>query len=109
VALLVPVVLTLSLYFRSRGGSKAKSLPLPLFVIGFCACVVLNSAGVIPPLVLDGLGELSKWCLVSAIAGLGVKTSLKAVFTIGYQPVIMILSETVFIALWVLIGVQLIG
>lgn len=109
VALLVPVVLVLSLYFRSRGGSEAKSLPLPLFVIGFCACVALNSAEVVPPIVLDGLGQLSRWCLVAAIAGLGIKTSLKALFTIGYQPLVMVLAETIFIALWVLIGVQLIG
>lgn len=108
VALLVPVVLGLSLYFRSRGGSKAKSLPLPLFVIGFCACVTLNSTGLIPSIVLDGIGEFSRWCLVSAIAGLGIKTSLKALTTIGYQPIVMVLSETIFIAVWVLIGVQLI-
>lgn len=107
VALLVPVVLALSLYFRSRGGDHAKSLPLPFFVIGFCACVALNSAGVVPPMVLDGLDILSRWCLVAAIAGLGVKTSLKTLFTIGYQPLVMVLAETVFIALWVLIGVQL--
>jgi uncharacterized integral membrane protein (TIGR00698 family) len=109
VAMLVPVVLTLSIYFRSRGGSGATSLPLPLFVIGFCACVALNSAGVVPLMVLEGFDSLSSWCLVAAIAGLGIKTSLKALFTIGYQSLVMVLSETIFIALWVLIGVQLIG
>lgn len=108
VALLVPIVLGLSLYFRGRGGEQATALPLPLFIIGFCACVALNSAGVVPPMVLEGFDELSRWCLVATIAGLGVKTSLKALFTIGYQPMIMIFAETVFIALWVLIGVQLI-
>jgi len=108
VAMLVPVVLLLSLYFRNRGGSEATSLPLPFFVVGFCGCVTLNSFGVVPPIVLDGLGELSRWCLVAAIAGLGIKTSLKALFTIGYQPLVMILSETIFIALWVLVGIQLI-
>ncbi|MDX1594959.1 MAG: putative sulfate exporter family transporter [Gammaproteobacteria bacterium] len=109
VALLVPVVLGLSLYFRSQGGSQAKSLTLPLFVVGFCLCVALNSAGLVPEAVLEGLDALSRWCLLAAIAGLGIKTSLESLFTIGYQPVVMVLSETVFIALWVLIGVQLIG
>ena len=109
VALLVPVVLALSLYFRGRGGSEAKSLPFPLFVIGFCACVAINSAGFVPDLVLEALNELSGWFLVAAIAGLGIKTSLKALFTIGYQPLVLVLSETVFIAFWVLMGVQLIG
>jgi uncharacterized membrane protein YadS len=58
-------------------------------------------------MVLDGLDILSRWCLVAAIAGLGVKTSLKTLFTIGYQPLVIVLAETIFIALWVLIGVQL--
>ena len=109
VALLVPVVLTLSLYFRRHGGSEAKSLPFPLFVVGFCVCVAVNSAGFAPNIVLEGLNELSGWLLVTAIAALGIKTSLKALFTIGYQPLVLVLSETVFIALWVLIGVQVIG
>ncbi len=105
VALLVPVVLAISLYFRSRGGSEATSLPLPFFVIGFCLCVVLNSLNLVPQPLLESAVELSRWCLVAAIAGLGIKTSLKSLFTIGYQPVVLILSETAFIGLWVLMGV----
>ncbi len=107
VALLVPVVLGLSLYFRSQGGAKSKSLSLPLFVVGFCLCVALNSAGVVPPVVLDGLDVVSRWCLLAAIVGLGIKTSLESLFTIGYQPVVMVLAETAFLALWVLVGVHL--
>ena len=109
VALLVPVVLVLSLYFRSRGGEEAKSLPLPFFVIGFCICVLLNSSGVVPAAILEGAGDLSRWCLVAAIAGLGIKTSLKALFTIGYQPMVLILAETAFIGIWVLGGLLLLS
>jgi uncharacterized integral membrane protein (TIGR00698 family) len=108
VALLVPVVLALSIYFRSRGGAGAQSLPLPLFVIGFCACVVINSAGLVPQPLLEAAIELSRWCLVTAIAGLGVKTSLKSLFAIGYQPMILILAETAFIGFWVLSSILLI-
>ncbi len=107
VALLVPVVLVLSLYFSSRGGSAARTLPLPLFVIGFCACVAINSSGVVPPDVLAFAEDVSRWCLVTAIAALGIKTSLKELFTIGYQPVVMVLAETAFIAAWILGGVVL--
>ena len=99
VAMLVPVVLVLSLYFLKRGGETAKSLPLPFFVIGFCLCVGVNSTGLAPQILLDLLDGLSQWCLVAAIAGLGIKTSLKALFTIGYQPVV-----TLFIGTWVLVG-----
>lgn len=107
VALLVPIVLTFSIYLHRHSEVEKSSLPLPFFVIGFCICVGFNSAGVVPAPLLEGLVELSKWCLVSAIAGLGVKTSIKALTTIGWAPIVMVLSETVFIAVWVLVGLYL--
>lgn len=107
VALLVPVVLALSLYFKRRGGAEPTRLPLPLFVIGFCVCVAVNSAGLVPPAALAGLQEASRWLLITAIAALGVKTSMKALFTIGWQPVVMVLAETLFLALFILTGLLL--
>lgn len=108
VALLVPIVLVISLFFRTRGKLESQveggRMPLPLFVIGFCICVGINSAGIIPDVVRDFLIALSSWCLVAAIAGLGIKTSLKALMDVGYQPLVLISLETVFIAGWVLIG-----
>ncbi len=103
VSMLVPVVLLLTLFFRARS-RKASGLPVPVFVIGFCLLVVLNSGVTIPETLHSGVVDVSRWCLVTAIAALGVKTSFKAMFTIGYQPVVLILAETVFIAGWVLAG-----
>ncbi|MZR22962.1 putative sulfate exporter family transporter, partial [Sneathiella chungangensis] len=74
----------------------------PLFVIGFCFCVGLNSLQIVPADIKDLLIQLSSWCLVTAIAALGIKTSLKDMLTIGYQPMLLITLETLFIAAWVL-------
>lgn len=103
VAMLVPVVLLLSLLFRARSGDS-RGLPVPFFVIGFCLLVALNSTGAVPEIPRQGIVDVSRWCLVTAIAALGVKTSFKAMMTIGYRPVVLILAETIFIAGWVLLG-----
>ena len=103
VALLVPVVFTLSLLFRARGGRTGK-LPVPVFVIFFCIFVGINSLGIIPEAIRVFLVDVSRWCLVAAIAALGVKTSLKALAAVGMVPVSLMLIETVFIAAWVLAG-----
>jgi len=105
VSMLVPVVLILTLIFRART-SDTNGFPLPLFVIGFCVLVGLNSAMEIPEALHQGVVDVSRWCLVTAIAALGVKTSFKAMLTIGYQPVALVLAETIFIAGWVLLGTQ---
>ena len=108
VALLVPVVLLLSTAFHNKNKSAGRA-PLPLFIFGFCALVALNSSDVIPNIAHAFLIDLSRWCLVTAIAALGIKTSLKAMMTIGYQPVIVILMESIFIGFWILGGLQLLN
>jgi len=108
VALLVPVVLVFLLLFK--GENKGSSLPVfPLFVIGFCLTVLLNSFNVLPVQAVDQMVVLSRWCLVTGIVALGVKTSLKMLGSIGYTALILIFAETAFIALWMLAGLHLIG
>ncbi|MCC4798084.1 hypothetical protein BCT30_01230 [Enterovibrio norvegicus] len=112
VALLVPVILVISLYFRrhpEQTGGKSDIPLLPFFVIGFCICVAINSAHILPVTVTDTLSGLSSWCLVSAVAALGIKTSVKKLFTIGYEPILMVVIETLAIAAWVLLGIYLFG
>jgi uncharacterized membrane protein YadS len=45
--------------------------------------------------------------LVVAIAAAGVKTSFEALLQLGWQPVLMLLAETVFIAVFVATGIWL--
>lgn len=104
VALLVPVVLVAGLASRAGGTANA---PLPLFVLGFVGLVALNSFGLVPAALAEGISVLSGWCLVTAIAALGIKTSLKALFEVGAAPLIALVGETVFLALWMGLGIWL--
>jgi uncharacterized membrane protein YadS len=69
---------------------------------------VLNSIGVLPKFAIDLANDVSRWCLVAAIAALGMKTSFKALFAVGWRPVGLMIAETLWIALLVLLSVKMI-
>jgi uncharacterized integral membrane protein (TIGR00698 family) len=101
VALLVPVVFMLSLLLHREKG-RASPPPLPGFLIGFVLLVILNSVGAIPEAMRLSVVEASRWCLIVAIAALGMKTSVQALGRIGMKPVLLMVAETVFLALLVM-------
>jgi uncharacterized integral membrane protein (TIGR00698 family) len=101
VAMLVPVVFSLSLIFHTRkqyeGNQRTRWL-LPPFIIMFVVFVGLNSTGITPEPARLFMVEASQWCLVTAISALGMKTSMKVLFDVGWRPVSIIVAETVFLA-----------
>ena len=106
VAMLVPVVLVLALYFRAdvaasmaHGGHAAKRPPvLPFFLVAFILLVIANSLGWVPLAVQHAANETSGWALVISIAALGVKTSFEKIVQLGWQPIALLIGETGFIA-----------
>jgi len=105
VAMLLPVItLTVALMHRRTPRSSESQRPplLPWFVVGFAVLVMLNSLGWVPRPTAAAGAALSAWCLVAAIAAIGVKTQLKQLMTVGLKPVLLMLGETVFLALLVL-------
>ncbi|EKE68346.1 YeiH family protein [Celeribacter baekdonensis] len=104
VSMLAPVVLLLALRVRQALASGEKHRPkiLPGFLIGFAALALLNSLGVIPDVVRSLLTELSGWALLVAIAAVGIKTSPRSIIAVGGTAIMMIVAETVFLALFVL-------
>ena len=104
VALLVPVILVLLAWFRRRGGGDPSvgKLPIPAFLIAFPLLVGVNGAHLIPEPVRVVLVDTSRWCLIIAIAALGMKTSLKALAAVGHRALTVIVAETIFLALLVL-------
>jgi len=110
VALLVPAVMVFSLIYRGqKGQARATERPplLPAFLVGFIALVALNSTGVVSHEVSGALSQVSRWCLVAAIAGLGVKTSFQQLAALGWRPVALMVGETVFLAALNLGGIVL--
>lgn len=109
VALLLPVVVIISAVTVRRaslGGRRFFAL-VPLFLLAFAALVVANSAGAIPPGAALVMSDVSSWCLVTAVAALGMKTSFKMLARSGWRPVALMASETAFIAAFVLAGIFL--
>lgn len=105
VATLLPVIVFAVACTRSRGQAAGGKRPplLPWFAVAFAALVLVNSAGWIP-LQAAALGsDLSRWFLVAAIAAIGMKTRLRELATVGFKPVALMLGETAFLAILVLV------
>jgi uncharacterized integral membrane protein (TIGR00698 family) len=98
VGLLVPVVFAIPLLFRgSSPGASAGRAAFPLFLLGFASLVALRSAAVLPDAFVELANDVSRWCLVAAIAALGMKTSFKKVLAPGWRPVALMITETMWI------------
>ncbi len=106
VAMLLPACLAIGLALHVRGATAAHAAPiLPWFAVAFAVLVGITSLGWIPGSVIDAGSLISRWCLVTAIAAIGMKTSLKSLVDMGLKPVMLIVSETLFLAAMV-IGVM---
>jgi uncharacterized integral membrane protein (TIGR00698 family) len=95
--------------WQAAGGAGAvKPQPLvPWFLWVFLALVAVNSAGWLPTEVAQGVSAVSRLCLVLAIAALGLKTSFAQLAKAGWQPITLLLIETVWMALFVLAAIAL--
>jgi len=100
VAMLLPVIVFAAMLTRSRGDAGGGERPplLPWFAVAFAVIVAINSTGWVPHLVQAGGNELSRWCLIASIAGIGMKTHLKEVANVGLKPVVLMVGETTFLA-----------
>ena len=80
VVLLAPVVAVLSLIQRARtpvsSRGSARTRPMPLFILGFLACVALRNTGIVPEPVLDQITHLQLAALGAAVFGVGCSIKL---------------------------------
>lgn len=60
-----------------------------------------------PPAVISVANDFSRWCLVIAISAAGVKINFEDLKKLGWKPVVMLVSETVIIATFVLLAIFL--
>lgn len=109
VSMLAPIVLLLSIIVRIKTGtdqSHGKKAPLiPLFVLGFLALAAINSTGILSHSIIEAINSISRWALLIAISAIGMKTSLKRVLDVGGAAILLIITETVFLAIFILIGI----
>ena len=113
VSMLAPVVLSFSIIIRQRGLNDevaGKKPPLlPSFVVGFLILAALNSFGLIPAIVAKWAGDVSRWALLIAIAAVGIKTSLKRMLEVGPGAIALLVAETVFLGVFIVTGIHLLG
>jgi uncharacterized integral membrane protein (TIGR00698 family) len=107
VAMLLPVVVVIALVLARLGAQPTgRRAPLvPWFLLAFAGLVAVNSMGVLPMFATTAMTDVSRWCLVAAIAALGMKTSFKDLAAAGWRPIGLIAAETAWIAMVVLIAV----
>ncbi|MDO4683662.1 MAG: putative sulfate exporter family transporter [Lautropia sp.] len=108
VAMLVPVVLVMAMLFRqavmesAAAGGKVAKRPtiLPFFLVMFIVLVIVNSLGWVPAVAQKLASDLSAWALVISISALGVKTSFGKIAELGWRPIVLLVSETLFVAVF---------
>jgi uncharacterized integral membrane protein (TIGR00698 family) len=107
VSLLAVVVLVVTLSFRGAKKGRepdttsvrpARQPLLPWFLWMFVAMVALNSAGAIAVPLGSVLNEVSRACLAVAIAALGLKTSMAQLARTGWQALLLVGAETLWLA-----------
>ena len=112
VAMLVPVA-WLFLWFFNRSAAVAndvdapRSARVPVFLLAFVGLALLNNVLSIPAPISDSLASVSRYCFVLAIVALGIKTSFRSLLEIGWRPIVLVLSESIFIGALVLMWVLL--
>ena len=104
VAMLLPVVFGIAFVVSraARDGKSGAKVSFPFFLVAFAALVVLNSFGALPGFALAAANEASRWCLVVAIAALGMKTSFQKLAAVGWKPIGLMVAETLWLAVLVL-------
>lgn len=103
VAMLLPVILVAGQITRRQATEGTTRPPLlPWFVAAFIGLVVLNSVVAMPKAVTDGANDLSRWCLVTSLSAIGMKTQLGDIVKVGLKPVVLMLIETALLAVMVL-------
>lgn len=108
VSLLAPMVLIFGLAIVALGikqsGEGGRPPLVPGFILAFLALATLNSFQAIPEVISDELAAVSRWALLTAIAAVGMKTSLRRIRDIGGQAIVLIVAETLFLAALILAG-----
>jgi uncharacterized integral membrane protein (TIGR00698 family) len=106
VAMLLPVVMIMMVIVK-RAHSSVQDLDgempkLPVFLVGFVALMLLNSFVTLPEVVIDSGSQISRFFLVVSITAIGMKSNLGKLAEVGMLPIVLIVTETLWIALLIL-------
>jgi uncharacterized membrane protein YadS len=113
VLLLAPVVATVSVRRRLATGAAASSAKrppvVPLFVLGFVACVALRSTGIVPAGVLGAVSQVQVAALGAALFGMGAGVRLASLLRRSGPVLVVATLSTLFVVGVSPAGVLLLG
>ncbi|MEB3218459.1 MAG: YeiH family protein [Nostocales cyanobacterium 94392] len=102
VIFLAPVVLTLGFLsppsIDLSPATKSKKIPIPWFVFGFIALILLNSVNVFPDNLKKLVTEVNHFLLTISMAAMGLKTSILEIQQSGIKPLYLGAASWLFIS-----------
>ena len=101
VLMLAPLVIGMGLWAarQTQGGGRTGSPPIPWFVFGFLALVLLGDTGWIDPQLRLYANLATQILLTFALAAVGLETDIRRLIAQGWQPLLLGALATVYIAL----------
>jgi uncharacterized integral membrane protein (TIGR00698 family) len=108
VAMLAPVVIVVGVLLCPKSHGRLRGYAPPWFLVAFCVLVGINSLGFIGARFAALLVSTSQWALIIAIAAIGIKSSFRVLFTLGWKPAALMVGETVFLALLIVLALPLV-
>ncbi|NLL35964.1 MAG: YeiH family putative sulfate export transporter [Fretibacterium sp.] len=92
--MIVPIAFVLSLWVASKSQGKGPMRQnvlrsFPWFVLGFVAAAILNSIGLVPPVLSAFLAALGKFCIIVAMSAIGLNTHLGKLLANGLKPILL--------------------
>ncbi|HEY7302300.1 MAG TPA: YeiH family protein [Xanthobacteraceae bacterium] len=115
VAMLAPVVLTLSFLASSRSRSRSPAaaaasgrVPVPWFVVGFLVLMGFNSFGLISAQAKTWIVILTTALLTVALTAMGLETDFRKLRAKGLKPLLLGAGAWIFISAFSLVLVELV-
>jgi len=106
VASLFPIIIILLCILQKRPNSGTfTDVPIPFFILGFIITIFLSSTGNFPENFKFFFLDISAWCIALAISAIGMKTALSSLRNVGYQAILLILIESIFLMTFALVCV----
>jgi uncharacterized integral membrane protein (TIGR00698 family) len=95
-----PLIMVLALIARRRSSDEGfhAEAPVPWFVLGFIALILVNSFVAIPADTKAAIGTLTTFMLTMAMAAMGIQTDMRQLRARGMRPLILGFGAAIFIA-----------
>lgn len=108
VALLAPVIMIATVMLRVRGGGGHGKVPiLPGFVVAFLVLAIANMTGIVPAGTAEAFDPVIRAALLTAVAAVGIRTSIPSVLQVGSGALWLVFLETFFLLGFVVVSISL--